>query len=318
MTHHPRLSTNGVITPSAPIDQADLVTSLQLSTALAVALTTPRIAWPWIARRLARLHARLSAPDLAATAATLNRAGIAVAPLSLGVEMLAAAYLENIEVMGQYLPWHGPGDLVVEGDEHVRAGLAAGRGVIFWQGPFYGNDVIATRSFRRLGFAVTNLRSYAHPFSDTAFGQRILNPLRNRMVERHLAGAVILEPGGGAAALQQMTDVLQRNEIVSVSAIGMGKNAVVVPFLGGRLKLARGALSLARRTGAAIVPTWFAYRPGPRYVLQFAPALDQAAAATTADPDRALAESFAALLAERLAHDPGTWRAWLTAHTWMP
>jgi lauroyl/myristoyl acyltransferase len=303
------------IAPSGTIDRSDLVTLAQLSAALVASLVTPRNAWPWIAHRLARLHARLSVRDLAATAAALNRAGIAVAPARLGLDLLTAAYLENIEAMSEYLPWHGMGDLTVEGAEHVGSALAAGRGVIFWQGPFYGNDVIGTRAFCELGFRVTHLRSYAHPFSATVFGQRVLNPLRNRMVDRHLAAAIVLEPSGGAMALQQMTEVLERNGIVSIAAVGAGKNAVVVPLLGGRLQLARGAMSLARRTGAAIVPTWFAYRPGPRYVLQFTAPLETAA--TGSDRDLAIAEAYAAVLAARLAQDPGNWRAWLTAHTWL-
>jgi lauroyl/myristoyl acyltransferase len=306
----------------------DAATVMTFLAAFLLAFATPRPAWPAMARWLGTLHVRLSPPRLADTVATLTRHGVAVTEHGLAVDLSTYTYLDTIEAISDYLPFRRRGTSELVGLEHVRAAQALGRGVIIWKTQARCSGISAIRGYPGAGLAVIALRSFAHPLSDTALGLILLNRIRTNVEDRNLGGIIMLEPDGGRSARQQMEAVLQRNEIISLAPVGTGHNPIVVPFMGGTLRVGRGAPSLALKTGAPIVPMTTTAKPGPVYIAEFdppiwvdppaegRPALVNHVAA--ADPYQAIAEVYASGLAEKLRHDPGRWRSWLMSHTWIP
>jgi lauroyl/myristoyl acyltransferase len=125
-------------------------------------------------------------------------------------------------------------------------------------------------------------------------------------------------PGGARDAMHQMENVLRHNKILSVTAIGSGKNAIGVPLLGGTLSLARGVPSLAERTGASVIPTAVTILPGPRYVVEFETPLEIDSELSGPEFEKVLVSAYARRLTPRLRARPGSWRGWLMAHTWGP
>jgi KDO2-lipid IV(A) lauroyltransferase len=133
--------------------------------------------------------------------------------------------------------------IVVEGWDHVAAGLAAGRGVILAL-PHLGGWEWAGRWLADRGVPVT------------AVAERLDPPeLFDWMTAlRADLGITVLalgpEAGAGVAA------ALRRNEVVCLLCDrDVGGGGVEVEFLGERTTLPAGPATLALRTGAALLPT---------------------------------------------------------------
>ncbi len=295
----------------------DVLTAVTLVFCAMIALVSPRALWPWAARRCASIHMAFKKQDLDATAETLNAHGIEISGGEMAHELLAGNYLENIETVSEYFGYSGTRNVVAEGIDNVIRAQERGRGVILWHSPYGGAALLEKRAYGCGGLAVTHMRAHTHPYSATAFGLKFLNPVKTRIENQYLDGVATLVPGGGRAALQQLTEALGNNQVVSVTAIGSGKNAIEVPFLGGGLKLARGVPSLAHATGALVIPTATSMLPGPRYVVEFEAALEVDYGLAEPEFQQALVAAYAERLTPRVRRRPGSWRGWILSHTWM-
>ncbi len=81
-------------------------------------------------------------------------------------------------------------------------------------------------------------------------------------------------------------------------------------FLDGRIGLAPGAVLLARRTGAALLPA-FAFRdPEAGLVVTVAPPIEVADGGATAQAIRQAAGDYARVLAPYVSKYPGQWKGW--------
>ncbi len=311
-------SAQAKVPPDGVISLDDVLTTLTLALCAMIALVFPRALWLWASRRCASIHMAVKKPNLTATAETLNSQGMEVSDIELAHDLLSGNYLENIETVSEYLGYKGERNVVVDGVANITRALECGRGVILWHSPFRGAALLEKRAYGCAGLSVTHMRSYTHPYSSTAFGLGLLNPVKTRIENQYLENVVMLVPGGGRAALQQLTQALQNNQVVSVTALGSGKNAIGVPFLGGGLKLARGVPSLAYATGAIVIPTATSILSGPKYVVEFEAPLEVDNGLSEPEFQKALVEAYADRMAPRVRSHPGSWRGWILAHTWRP
>lgn len=145
------------------------------------------------------------------------------------------------------LPGSGPADLdagiVVEGLEHLDAGLAAGRGVIMalphlggWD---FGGAWLATR-----GYPITVVVEPLDPPELFAWFAEFRQRLGLTVVP--------LGPDAGRHVLR----ALRRNEVVGLLCDrDIDGTGVAVDFFGERTTLPAGPVTLALRTGAAVLPT---------------------------------------------------------------
>ncbi len=306
------------VDPVRKVSLNDIVTLLTLLLLFFCALIFPRSAWPGITRGLGRLHYCVKPPDLAATANTLNDAGLEASQEQIGIKLLAGTYLENIEALSEYLAFRSGSEIVVSGLENIERALQKGRGVILWNVPNCGAQVISLRAFTEAGLPVTRLQSANHPFSGTAFGAAVLNRLRTHIERRHLADTVLLAPDAFEWAMVRLMMLLRKNGIVWVAAIGSGDDPLTTPFLGGTLKVARGVPKMAVVTGAPIIPAWLSIKNAPRYEIDFEPPLEIAEHGSEEERQQQIVDVFAHRLAARLRSEPYYWRGWVMKHTWSP
>ena len=150
----------------------------------------------------------------------------------------------------------------IEGDQHVRVALAAGRGVILYTGHFTTVEIfgpILKEMFPLFGF-MFNRRS---------------NPLLDEIQRRGRQYAADLSFPN--TAVRTMIRALGQNAVVWYAPDQTyGRNGTLtLPFFGEPTTVSTATCRLARSTGAAIVP--FAYRRLPDdsgYVLHFEPPID--------------------------------------------
>jgi lauroyl/myristoyl acyltransferase len=286
--------------------------------ALRLAALLPERRWAGIALGIERWKARFGGPPPARLAPRIRR------PLGLPDDASAEAIAwataagrteHHIQVVRATSPrgWHP--EIATEGLDHLEDALAAGRGAVLWMAHFCFAPLVVKIGLQRAGMPLSHLSRPEHGFSSSAFGIRVLNPLRCRAEERHLKRRIVIESADPGRAVRAAREALLANEAVSITAGAWeGHRLVSGPLLGGRFQLATGAPRLAHATGAALLPV-FATRPAPEapFRLRIGPPLPLAADARGAI--RAATTAFLAETEREIRAAPAQWRGW--SH-WLP
>ncbi len=199
-------------------------------------------------------------------------------------------------------PWD---NVTVAGETHLRKALDRGRGVIalsvHQSHPGFG---FMHGAWKRLGLsAVANLGDRSAPHSSL-----LLDGLRDR---------VELLPTT-AAALRPMLTRLSSGGCVAIYAdfLYPGTPGILSTLLGGPILIASAAVSLALRTGAAVVPVTVA-RKWPlddgEVRVQFGRPLPFDDMDSKSDAARSLAALMIGIAIEcMIRRDPSVWRLWAT------
>nr|MBC8427638.1 hypothetical protein [bacterium] len=141
----------------------------------------------------------------------------------------------------------------VEGLEHLSEAISRGKGMILWESSF-GKRVLAKVVLLEKGFSLCQVHGPEHGGSPTWLGQRVI-----RSIYRKAAGKLFLElidiQYDSFAYLRRLANRLKQNGIVCMPGLGgEGHKFVPVQFLGARQQFATGVVSLARMTGASLIP----------------------------------------------------------------
>ena len=149
-----------------------------------------------------------------------------------------------------FLQLHHPGyarEIVgITGKENLAAALAKGNGVIAL-GAHIGNFVLVGT---RLGVEGYPFHTLFRIPSDPRIGTIICNYLPPRLRQR------VIPSRPKRVAVRQILSALKRNEIVFILGDNLKKGKVQTLFFGQRVSSPRGPVSLALRSGAAVVPLY--------------------------------------------------------------
>lgn len=216
----------------------------------------------------------------------------------------AEGVLARIYLLHEYRAGARSPALELFGAGHIDAALARGRGAILWVSPFGHSDLMTKRTLREAGYTLTHLSRPEHGGGHTRFGIRFVSPVYQAIENRYLGNRLLLR-GGGVAALRELVVQLGGNSLVSIAALETAMRTVQVPFLETSIRLARGPVALAHRSGAPLLPV-FTLRTGvDRFRTVVLPPL------TVADADGvAPFEQYARALEERVRAFPGQWVGW--------
>lgn len=141
---------------------------------------------------------------------------------------------------------HVRNTVTMQGIENLEAALAKGKGVIAL-GAHIGNFVLVGT---RLGVEGYSFHTLFRIPSDPRIGTIICNYLPPRLHQRVIASRP------KRVAVRQILSALKRNEIVFILGDNLKKGKVQTLFFGQRVFSPRGPVSLALRSGAAIVPLY--------------------------------------------------------------
>jgi KDO2-lipid IV(A) lauroyltransferase len=230
------------------------------------AAALPRPARLRLARALGRLLARAVPAERRAVRSNLGRV-LAGAPPAV----IAAKVAETFANFGAFfadlltLNRRPAGDLRThvaagDGEEHLDAALAAGRGVVLLTAHL-GNWEFAGRLLSSRGGRTAHVVLSAE--QDAALERYLrLDGPQLRFVTRHRATSTL----GLLAALR-------RAELVAMQADRPtgARGDAIVPFFGEPAAFPLGPFVLARATGAAVVPAFCVMAPGGRYRLEVDP-----------------------------------------------
>lgn len=150
--------------------------------------------------------------------------------------------------------------VTVRGIEHLDAALAKGNGVIAL-GAHIGNFVLVGS---RLGVEGYSFHTLFRIPSEPRIRTIVSNYLPPRLHQR----AIPSRPR--RPAVRQILGALKRNEIVFILGDNLKKGKVQTLFFGQRVPSPRGPVSLALRSGAAVVPLYLIrnYQGGLELVIE--------------------------------------------------
>jgi lauroyl/myristoyl acyltransferase len=270
--------------------------------------------WADFAMWLERMKVRLGRPSPATLAPAIRQA--------LGLDSLeeaeaiawrtAAGRIEHhIQVMKVMSAGGWGPEMRLEGEEHLKAALARGKGAITWVAHFCFNTQVTKMALKAGGYRVSHLSRPEHGFSKSQFGVRCLNPLRWDAELRYLDKRIIINRADPGGSLREAQAVLEDNRIVSITAGAWeGRRVAHGRLLGGRYPLATGAPDLAQRTGAVLLPVFttriagsmaFRVKIGEPLAVEFEDKLEANRAATA---------GFLNALETAVVEYPDQWRGW--------
>ena len=146
------------------------------------------------------------------------------------------------------------------GMENIHAAMARGKGVI-----------LLAVHFGSWELANIVGSSWGYPYNMVA-NEQPKTPALNIVVNeyRRMTGAKLIAPG---AAIRGVVKALRANEIVTLVLDQGGAQGIPVPFLGKTASMSTGAVRLALKYGAALVPAWIIRDPDGHHDLRFFPAM---------------------------------------------
>jgi lauroyl/myristoyl acyltransferase len=208
-------------------------------------------------------------------------------------------------------------DLV--GMHYLQGALENGRGVILWESNSFGLRARSKQILDHQGYRIHQLYGPGHlegflmgrDWIGTWMRRHITKPLMEKLEKRFLAQIVYLPRSDSLAFPRLLTALLKRNSIICIPADGtMGKKHLAVPFLGRPVFFQTGALSLARASGASILPIFCVEKKLGATCLVIEPPIQ---IDTSLGRDRGLSQSisqYAALLESYIRRYPEWYRGW--------
>jgi lauroyl/myristoyl acyltransferase len=172
-----------------------------------------------------------------------------------------------VECWREILGWRPADDATVEGFDHLDAALFRGRGAILWFSNGLGLRDPAGEALRRRGVVLHQVHGPGHlggllvwHRDGSWLRRRFIRPFFERRELRWAAGIVRLPADGSLAFTRDLAARLRANGVLLVAGDGReGHSHHTLPFLGTERPFATGMVSLARATGAALLPM-FCYR----------------------------------------------------------
>ncbi|MGH7824570.1 MAG: lysophospholipid acyltransferase family protein [Candidatus Binatia bacterium] len=149
----------------------------------------------------------------------------------------------------------------IRGLEHLRSALSKGNGAILWETSYFGRRLLAKQILRQNGFEITQVHADFHMGGFAGGGttswlrQRFVRGFFEDCEKPFVKEILYLRSQESLAFTKALTKRLRENAVICISADGRrGHKFVAVPFLGHTVFFPTGIVSLAKLSGAAILP----------------------------------------------------------------
>jgi KDO2-lipid IV(A) lauroyltransferase len=186
-------------------------------------------------------------------------------------------------------------DLHLTGLEYVREAQAAGRGVVL-ASAHYANPEFAVQALAAAGIKVFAL---VEPLEPPELG-RLMRGLRTVHGHRY-------EPVNFSTIKDALTWLRNGGVVAILVDRDIQKRGVVLPFCGYPARFPTGAVDLALRTNAVLMPGWVRRTGGFKIDAAIGPPLALVRTGARADDLRVNTARLLALFEKHLRQDPGQW-----------
>lgn len=294
-------------------EASDLITAAGLAALVLPAWVLPERVWAPIWRARERIPILNNRRSIKWTAGNIRAAlGDVDGPRAEAIarDLKAAIHELQMEDLRGWRPGGWTPKLALEGDEHLRAALAGGKGAVLWVAPFVFNSFVTKIALHRKGYRCSHLSSPKHGYSETEFGVNYLNRIRCIPEDRYIEARIIFDRNAPSTAMRRMMRALKAGEVVSIVAASTeGSDMIQAPVFGGRLPVAVGAPRLAALTAAPLLPL-FTVRDGAWFRIVIEAPIELAPGLGTEERCIAAATEFLRRSTPWVRRFPEQWRAW--------
>jgi KDO2-lipid IV(A) lauroyltransferase len=189
--------------------------------------------------------------------------------------------------------------VVLEGEENLRKALAKGNGIVALSAHLGNFTMIGPR----LAAGGYSFNALVKQPADEGFA-RLMDQLRAKVAVKTISAKPRRE------AVQRVLAALRKNEIVLMMADEFKSGKVEVEFLGRTAPAPRGPITLALRTGAAVVPMFVTRDPKDQLTLRIAPEIELVKTESLNEGVTANTLAFSRHLEEMVRRYPEQW-SWL-------
>ncbi len=300
------------------ISTKDVIHTLVFLSLFWVAAIPSQRLWQKVAALIATVQVKLlGAPEDsfcgAAAAAEFN-----LDPVEFKRRLLVGVYEQFIYTLRSHMPGGWRPKIDLHGTEFIDQALEGGRGVVLWSASSISGVLARGQALSKAGYLPVHLGNATHPYSTSAYGRRVLNPIRSRIEKQYVLGTALISGPDRVHALQKLRDHLHENGIVAIAAVDASEKPLMAPFCGGLIELGLGAPVLAAREGAPILPVFVIPQPGGAFDVLVEPPLQGDARAAEIPRAEQLALDFTARLETHVRRQPEMWAGWLTGGQWRP
>lgn len=202
-----------------------------------------------------------------------------------------------------------PGEIEVSGLDRLDAALGKGRGCILLETNRFGRRNLAKQVLHARGYRLEQIHADSHLYGLKMLGRSSarlaarLKPCLDHLERNFIAKVHEIPAAGSLAYTRRLSSSLAQNHIVCSAGDGhIGEKLVELQFLGGKNRLPTGIISLARISGAEILPLFCYEQSGGKYLVEIGPALTKAELGFPI-PEKVLAE-YLRLLEDRVRRHP--------------
>jgi len=224
---------------------------------------------------------------------------------------IAGCYEETLGLLREHRPGGWQPDIRLFGRQHVDNALAAGSGAVLWVTEFSSAVRVSAIAFKRAGFKPTGLFRPEHGIASTPLAVRFLNRVQLSIEDRY-GERITMHPGETIGSLRTLRRRLAQNALIGTMVSENARQTVTVPLFDGRLRVASGTVTLARASGAPLLPI-FTIRDGRG---GFEVHVEGPLPVSRSKEDAAPYEEYARLLELYVRRDPTSWRGWQAG--WLP
>jgi KDO2-lipid IV(A) lauroyltransferase len=159
----------------------------------------------------------------------------------------------------------------LHGKQHLQRALDNGKGAILWVSNHFGRMTLSKQIMRENGFAVhkvhieDHLGGFQNDGAPTWVQHRIIRPFFERCERAVIAGTIYLPKSDSLAFTRTFQERLKENAIVCAAGDAKsGKKFIPVKFLWLTDYFPTGLVSLAKLSGAAMLPLFCVQETGDR------------------------------------------------------
>ena len=156
----------------------------------------------------------------------------------------------------------------LQGLENLQKALAKGKGVILWESHSFGKRVLAKHILHGNGVFLCQVHGQGHleGFSNSKSwtARNVIRPFFDNC-ERPFVKEIIYLPTSDLSASRTLLERLRQNAIICIAADGtQGHKFIPVRFLGHSAFFSTGMVSLARLSGATLLPLFCIQKNGEK------------------------------------------------------
>ncbi|HEX7587747.1 MAG TPA: hypothetical protein VF478_05475 [Anaerolineae bacterium] len=160
------------------------------------------------------------------------------------------------------LPGQDPSRVSVSGVERIGTALGNGHGAILLENSMFGQRHLATQILFAHGIRVHQVHTSTHMNglgapNETIVRTRFVLPYLQALEQKFVDEIIYLRENNSLAFTRRLAGVLQNNQVLCLSGEGQfSARPIMLTFLGSERRFATGAISLAKLTGASVLPMY--------------------------------------------------------------